>query len=256
MQIATRYSAVAIWLHWLLAITLSFQIGLGFAMPEGAKGFALIQLHKSVGITVLLLTVCRIAWRLLRTPPPPLDTGWQTTLAKSVHAGLYVFMLLAPLSGWALVSTASVEVPTVLFGKIGWPHLPLPHAAFEPAEQLHTVLAWAGAALVALHIAGALRHQLLLHDETLARIAPGGSSMAALGLLGFAALLFALPFALSAPQPDKEELPARRRLLAQPLPLHRHRPPPRVRSPPRAQSRTGLRPRLRRTNLPPRRYGR
>ena len=66
-----RYSAVAIWLHWLIAGALAFQIALGFAMPRDASGFAAYQLHKSVGIAILLLTLARLAWRLAKRPPAP-----------------------------------------------------------------------------------------------------------------------------------------------------------------------------------------
>lgn len=181
----TRYSGGAIVLHWLLALALAFQLALGFVMPRDASGFALFQLHKSVGITVLLLTLVRIGWRLAHKAPPAVEGGVGGMLAKAVHALLYVFMLGAPLTGWALVSTATIKMPTLVFGVLPWPHLPLGAAIHEPMEELHELLAWMGLALIVLHILGALRHQFLIKDNLLRRMGPGGSSALA-GLLGLA----------------------------------------------------------------------
>ncbi len=172
-------------LHWAIALALAFQLALGFAMPKGASGFALYQLHKSVGITILVLTLVRLGWRLTHRPPPAVEGGFQGFLAKSVHVLLYVFMIGAPLTGWALVSTDRIQVPTMLFGAIPWPHLPLPAGVNEPMEEAHELLAWIGIALVLLHVAGALRHQFLIRDGLLRRIAPGGSA----GLAGLLAVL-------------------------------------------------------------------
>jgi cytochrome b561/polyisoprenoid-binding protein YceI len=185
-----RYSSVAIWLHWIIALALAFQLALGFSMPKGAEGFALYQLHKSIGITILLLTLARLAWRLTHRPPPAVEGGFTGFLAKAVHVGLYAFMVLTPLTGWALVSTDALKVPTVLFGAIPWPHLPLPGSLSDPMEAAHELLAWLGIALFVLHVAGALRHHLLLKDGLLARIAPGGKAWAAFSLLALVVVTY------------------------------------------------------------------
>jgi len=93
-------------------------------------------------------------------------------MAKAVHAGLYIFMLGGPLTGWALVSTAKVEVPTLIFGTIPLPHLPLPMAVHEVAEDAHGLIAWIGMALFLLHVAGALRHHVLMRDGLIYRMVP------------------------------------------------------------------------------------
>lgn len=182
-----RYSTGAIVLHWLIALALAFQLALGFAMPHDERGFAMFQLHKSVGITILLLTLARLAWRLTHRPPPAVEGGFQGFLAKAVHVLLYAFMIGAPLTGWALASTDPTGIPTLLYGAVPWPHLPLPGALNEAFEGAHELLAWIGLALIALHIAGALRHQFLLKDGLLRRIGPGGSAWAA-GLLAVLAV--------------------------------------------------------------------
>lgn len=181
----TRYGAGAVLLHWTIALALGFQLALGFAMPKNESGFALYQLHKSVGITILLLSLARLAWRLTHRPPPAVEGGFQGFLAKAVHALLYLFMIGQPLTGWAVVSTSRIEVPTLLFGVVPWPHLPISRALHELAEEGHEILAWTGLALIVLHVAGALRHQFLLKDGLLRRMGPGGSAWAA-GLLALA----------------------------------------------------------------------
>lgn len=172
-----RYSLGAIILHWLIAALLAFQLSAGFGLEHlGMRGFALYQLHKSVGMLVLALTVLRILWRLFAARPPALEKGWQGTLAGLVHAGLYLFMLGAPLTGWLLVSTDGVLVPTLLFSTIPLPHLPAPHTLNAPAHAAHAALGWIGIALFTLHVAGALRHQWQLRDPVLQRMSLGRSA--------------------------------------------------------------------------------
>ena len=179
-----RYSAGAIVLHWLLALALALQIALGFAMPHsGPHSFEPMQLHKSVGIMILLLTLLRLAWRLVHRPPEAVEHGWTAVAARIVHWAFYAVLVLGPITGWIIVSTAPLHVPTVLFGVLPWPHLPLPAGLNGPMEEVHEVLAWIALALFGLHVAGALRHQFLLRDPVIGRMAPGGSVMAAMALL-------------------------------------------------------------------------
>lgn len=180
-----RYATVAIALHWSIAALIVLQVVLAGRM-EGRtpEAFAVFQLHKSVGITVLLLSLARLMWRLTHRPPPePADLApWERRLAAAVHWAFYGVMILMPLSGWIMVSTSRIALPTLLFGAIPWPHLPgLPDLA--PAAKA----AWNGAAkdahhliidgayvLFALHVAGALKHQLWdRRAPVLARMAPG-----------------------------------------------------------------------------------
>lgn len=177
-----RYSTIAILLHWLIALALAFQLALGFAMPTDETGFAAYQLHKSVGIAILVLTLMRLAWRAVKRPPPPVERGLAALAAKAVHAGFYAVLLLGPLTGWLLVSTAPVDVPTVLFGVVPWPHLPVSADVHGASEQAHELLSWLAIGLFVLHVAGALRHHFILRHRLLERMAPAGSALAA-GLL-------------------------------------------------------------------------
>jgi len=183
-----RYSSVAVVLHWVIALALLGQIALGFAMPKGrAADFELFQLHKSIGVTIFVLSVLRLVWRWTHRPPQAVEGGFNGFLAKAVHTLLYAFMILAPLTGWAIVSTSPLKVPTMLWGVIPWPHLPLPDSMNESFEETHDLLAWIALALIVLHVLGALRHQFLVKDGLLRRMAPGGSAA-----MGFLLLLLAV----------------------------------------------------------------
>ncbi|GGB69600.1 YceI family protein [Blastomonas aquatica] len=186
-----RYSLGAIVLHWLIAAALAFQIVFADSLegPRGPDLFARYQLHKSIGITILLLSLLRVGWRLVTPRPAPVPgPKWAMTLSGLVHLGFYIVMIGAPLTGWILVSTSDVRVDTLLFGSIPWPHLPVPQWLGDPAEEVHEILPKVGIALFVLHVAGALRHQYLLGTPILARMLPGGRGKA-MGAVALAAAI-------------------------------------------------------------------
>lgn len=178
-----RYSRAAIALHWLIAAALAFQIALGWRMDSltAATGqFHAFQLHKSIGITILLLSLARLIVRLWKPRPAPHgDQPWARWLAGLVHFGLYLFMIGAPLTGWLIVSTSRIQVPTLLYGIVPWPHIPgvtgqMRAGLHEFGESAHSALAWTAVALFLLHVAGAIRHQWLLRQTLIERMLPGG----------------------------------------------------------------------------------
>jgi cytochrome b561 len=164
-----RYRPVAIILHWAIAALLMFQLGLGWhmtSMPRSAVMFDAFQFHKSIGIAVLLLSLLRVAVRLALPRPAPVGGArWETLLASGVHGLLYFIMIGGPLTGWALVSTAPVAMATLLFHTVPLPHLPLGSGWHGGAQAGHWLLAWMGAGLICLHVAGALKHQLSMRSE-------------------------------------------------------------------------------------------
>jgi len=185
-----RYSAAAIALHWALALLLAFQLGLGWRLedlPKGVAQFAAFQLHKSVGILIMLLSLARLLVRFAK-PRPPLveDQPTALLLARAVHVLLYVAMIGGPLAGWVLVSTGKVRLQTMLFGTVPWPNLPLGPSWHEPAAALHSALAFLLAGLIALHVAGALRHHRLRRDY-LGRMLPGPGWSVGIALAGLVA---------------------------------------------------------------------
>lgn len=227
-----RYSLGAIVLHWLIAAALAFQIVFADSLegPRGPDLFARFQLHKSVGITILLLSVLRLGWRLVaRRPAAVAGPKWAMTLSGLVHAGFYVVMIGAPLTGWILVSTSEIRVDTLLFGSVPWPHLPVPQWMGEPSEEIHEILPKVGIALFVLHVAGALRHQYLLGTPILARMLPGGHGKAVGAVLLAAAIIIGAvvlgkiadpkgaPAAAAAPEPVDAEPVAATAPVTEPL---------------------------------------
>jgi len=142
--------------------------------------FQLYQLHKSIGITVMILIALRIVWRLThRAPGLPADMkGFERVAAHLTHAALYGLQTLMPLSGWAMVSVSVLGIPTVLYGTIPWPDLPVLSTLQDkpPVEAtLKVVHHWGGwflLALIGLHVAAALRHHFFLNDHVLRQMLP------------------------------------------------------------------------------------
>ncbi|MBJ7439865.1 MAG: YceI family protein [Sphingopyxis sp.] len=227
-----RYSCTAITLHWLIALLLAFQIALGWAL-EGSNSpelFARYQLHKSVGISILLLSLARLAVRLFAVRPPVSDgPAWTRTLASIVHWLFYLVMILGPITGWLLVSTARVQVPTLLYGIIPLPHLPVGRGWHEPAETIHGAMAWLAIGLFLLHVAGALRQQWLLGKPELQRMIPFVRGKAVGAVIGALALVVGA-FAMGRMVHPDHERPAGQKTLASPAPAPAARaaPPPAV----------------------------
>lgn len=182
-----RYSGVAIAFHWAIAGLILLNFPVAWTMhdrgTDKATAFALFQLHKTIGLTVLLLSVGRLLWRLMN-PPPPLPAGmapWERMLSNTVHTLFYVLMVGVPLGGWMMVSASPTGVPTLYFGFIPWPHIaPLADlpvadkkAVHEFFEQAHGLGAWAILGLLVLHVGGALKHQFIDKEHYLVRMAPG-----------------------------------------------------------------------------------
>ena len=132
-------------------------------------------MHKSVGLTVPVLAVLRLAWRLMNPPPPYPDhmTTAEVVLAKLSHWGFYVLMLALPLSGWAMVSTSKLQFPILYFGLFEIPKLPFSKAWGELFDQSHLILGWITLALIVLHVAAALKHHYFDRDDVLVRMLPG-----------------------------------------------------------------------------------
>ena len=181
----TTYSQAAIILHWLIAGLILTNIGLAwwFTQLKGPAEVAPLGVHKSIGVTVLLLSLIRVGVRLFN-PPPPLPhhmPAWERIAARCLHTMFYLLILGLPLSGWAMVSASPlIRVhPTVLYGVVPWPAVPFPglssdqlHDAHRLFERTHSTLAWIAYFAIALHVAAALKHHFLDRDDVLARMAP------------------------------------------------------------------------------------
>lgn len=172
-------------LHWVMAGAIAGNLVLGLAMSRAAEAardtgtfnvrvlglglFDAYQLHKSVGILVLLLCSLRLGLRLSTTAPAGHGVSpFLKRAAAAVQAGLYALMFAVPFSGWLLASSAMIGLTTVVFGLVPLPDLvgrdPLWEARFA---WLHEVSAWGIVALVLLHAAAAFKHHLIDRDNTL-----------------------------------------------------------------------------------------
>lgn len=173
---AGRYSRVAIALHWTVAalILLNFPIGFFNEGIESRFGVSTMWLHKSIGLTVLLLSIGRLGWRLFHRPPPLPETvaRWRASVSAAVHRLFYALMVLLPLTGW--VRTSAGSYPLTWFGLVDVPKFAIARGSPEArlAASAHDLLAWTMLALVALHVAAALHHHFVLRDAVLRRMLP------------------------------------------------------------------------------------
>lgn len=194
--VASRYSTVAILLHWTIALAVVAMIPMGLWMtaaierPEDqSAAYRVFQLHKSVGFLILALTVVRIVWRLTHRPPRGTEPAgfWQHLVAGSVHMAFYVLLLAMPLTGWLFVSSGwnvsndqPLAVPTSWFGLFDVPHIPgISDLAADSRRGLafqamgaHSLMAWGAVALIVMHAGAALKHHLVDRDAVLWRMLP------------------------------------------------------------------------------------
>jgi cytochrome b561 len=167
---SVRYTRTALSLHWLIAGLIACGFTLGTIMTDLAvspQKLRLYNYHKWIGITVLGLAFIRGAWRLFHQPPAMVAMpAWQSRIAKSTHVLLYVLMFVVPLTGWMMSSAKGYPVVYLKLWQL--PDLvPKNKALGETLEDVHAVLAWSMAAVVSLHLAGALKHHFIDRDDTL-----------------------------------------------------------------------------------------
>ncbi len=178
--LSTRsYNVVSRWLHWIIAGLILFMIFLGWRLDNhDSLRLDRVNLHKSVGILILLLSLVRVGFRLAyKAPPEPPMPKWQLLAAKTLHFGFYVVMIGMPLTGWLMVSTSAREIPFFIFQ---WPHFPgVPVEAHhgpvhETFETLHKLIAKLIIyVMVPLHVIAALVHQFKDKDTVVEHMLPG-----------------------------------------------------------------------------------
>jgi cytochrome b561 len=182
-----RYGMVAMIFHWIIAILILTNVGLGIwfvnfiARTDPSRG-AVVNLHESIGITVLVLSVLRLIWRLMN-PIPALPADFspgKRAFAHGTHYALYTLMILVPLAGWALASIP--PRPLMLFGALPWPKISMlaglaPAAAKSAAGVIapsHVILGFLLFALAIGHLCAALfYHAMIRKDQILQRMVPG-----------------------------------------------------------------------------------
>lgn len=167
-----RYTRVAQLLHWTIAILILINLWLGFAHDSLPRDWQVMPVHKSVGLSVLALTLIRIVWRLTHRAPPVLPTmpRWEKRVANMTYFTFYALMLVMPLTGW--IMTSAGDRPLSWFFLFDVPKFNV--SKVDPAVGLsgdgHEILGYLFSALIVLHVAAALRHHFVLKDDTLRRM--------------------------------------------------------------------------------------
>ena len=172
-----RFTPLQRVLHWVMAICILAMlfIGVGMVSSVAPKYLPLVSLHKSLGITILLLALTRFVVRLrYGAPALPADLPEPMKLAAHLsHYALYALMIGMPLLGWAMLSAAAY--PVVVFGGFYLPPIvPQSDGLHTLLWNAHFYLAFAFFALVLMHLAAALFHGLVRRDgvfESMASVA-------------------------------------------------------------------------------------
>ncbi|MDM0112726.1 cytochrome b [Variovorax sp. J22R133] len=170
------WGATAKFFHWLVALLIFVQFGLGWlasTWPLSPTKLNLFMWHKSTGMVVLVLVLARLAWRLMH-PAPPLPAGmpaWERAAAHASHVLLYVLMIGIPVAGWVINSAAGI--PFRIFRQVPLPAIVAAdkHTA-DVAALVHLSLGIALALLLVVHVGAALRHHFIQRDNVLVRMLP------------------------------------------------------------------------------------
>ncbi|MEB2399540.1 MAG: cytochrome b [Alcaligenaceae bacterium] len=171
-----RYSLTAISLHWLVALGIIGTFALGVYMsdlPLSPNKLKLYSWHKWAGVSLFLLILCRLAWRITHRPPPlpatmrPAMRG----IAHAAHWALYALMLAIPLTGWLMSSAQGFQV--VWFGVLPLPDLVAKDKALGALlRDVHVTLNYTLLCVVAAHVGAALKHHFIDRDDVLSRMLP------------------------------------------------------------------------------------
>ncbi|MDZ4363146.1 cytochrome b [Brevundimonas sp.] len=171
-----RYSNVSLVFHWGIALLVVTQIVLIMLhdATEGPMSREYVQIHKSVGLSILVLTLARIGWRFANPaiPLPAGTPGWQKVAARTTHVLFYVLLIGLPLGGWAASSAGGRDIEW--FGLFTWPALPLPldrdlAGSFMDAHEAGVKVLYV---LMILHIGAAPKHHFIDRDNVLHRMIP------------------------------------------------------------------------------------
>lgn len=173
-----KYSSFSIFIHWLMALLIIGMMVLGFYMVDLEKGSAertyFFGLHKSMGLTLALLVVMRLLWKIKAKAPalPEYITGWKRISATATHHTLYLLMFVQPMSGY--ISSSFSGYKTKFWG------IPLPHWGWKAPELnefftgIHDISSKLLLILIVFHIAGAIYHIAKGETGIIKRMIPFG----------------------------------------------------------------------------------
>ena len=174
-MIHQRFTPLQRTLHWVMAVCILAMlfIGVGMASTVASKYLTLVNIHKPLGILILILALIRLVVRLrYGAPPLPLDLPEPMKLAAYLsHYALYALMIAMPLIGWAMLSAA--EYPVVIWPGIWLPQiLPLDPGLHTLLWNAHFYLAFLFFALILMHLAAGLFHALIRRDGVFDAMGP------------------------------------------------------------------------------------
>lgn len=181
-----RYARTAIALHWIIAVLIIIMLALGFynhgqaeALRAGEVALGdvtrLYNWHKSIGLTILALSLVRLLWRLGHRPPalPDHMARWEKFAARTTHVAFYVLIIGLPVLGWLTISASAR--PSFFFNNPNW-QIPEIYENSRDARKLFAGLHGLGVRLIigvlVLHIAAALKHHFLNRDDVFTRMLP------------------------------------------------------------------------------------
>jgi len=171
-----QYGTTAKVFHWAIVALLVVQYSIGWLMPDihrNVKPGVGMTLHISIGISILVLILLRLVWRL--THPVPPDSAlqpWQRRSSEAVHWLLYVLVLATTMTGWLFASFRGWSIS--FFYLVPMPMLASDNAAAGKAiDGLHQAAEWSLLVLIGLHVAGALAHLFFYRDRIMQRMLPG-----------------------------------------------------------------------------------
>lgn len=178
MPSAQRHDRLTVWLHWLIAVPILLMIPTGLMMtrddlPRETRDI-LFLFHKNAGTILLVAIAARVLHRIRTRPPalPPSMPALQRHAARISHLGLYLLMIVLPVSGFLRVRAGGF--PIEMLGLSGAGRLiPRSDALADLASQVHGLAGRALIVLLALHLTAAAYHGLILRDGVMRRILPG-----------------------------------------------------------------------------------
>ncbi len=174
---AAKFGPVAIFLHWLMAAGVVVGVIFGVISADtndAALTRETLRVHQSIGVTMFLLGVLRLAWRLTH-PAPPLPAAMprgQKIAAAATHWALYLVLLVMPVTGYLGLAARGREI--TIFGVFDLPHLVAPNLKLSaPVRSIHEYGQYVLYVLLALHVGAALYHRFVLNDGVLELMWPG-----------------------------------------------------------------------------------
>lgn len=168
-----KFSNLTVALHWIIGLTIIGLVAVGIYMvdlPRGEFRSMLYGWHKVIGTTVLMAAALRILWRWRQGMPKPAADypEWQHKLANATHVALLLATIGLPLTGAIYSYSGGYPVPILgLFEIKSATKYPVLYDMFK---FLHGWAGWVLAGIIAVHVAGALKHHVIDGDGTLRRM--------------------------------------------------------------------------------------